>query len=279
MNQISHIEIDGHKIGCYRSGSGELMLLVHGITTYSFIWKDMVPGLAENFDVIAIDLLGCGDSDMPEGVDYSISAQADMLKNVLEQLSIEKVHLVCHDIGGGVGQIFAVRYPERLHDLVLINSVAYDFWPVQPIVSMRTPIIRQLGMALLDIGFFKLLVKRGVYHKERVTDELMELFYRPVKSAEGKAAFLHLAKCLDNMHLMDIADDLRELQVPVLIIRGDADIYLKPDISEKLHGEIKSSRLERVPTGGHFIQVDEPDLLVKMISEFCSDKANTPIAS
>ena len=268
MNQTSHIEIEGHKIACHRSGSGEPMLLVHGITTYSFIWRDMVPDLSSDFDVIALDLLGCGDSDMPKGVDYSISAQADMLKKVLDRLGIEKVHLVCHDIGGGVGQIFAVRYPDRLHDLVLINSVAYDFWPVQPIVSMRTPIIRQLGMALLDIGFFKLLIKRGVYHKERVTDELMEMFYRPVKSAEGKAAFLHLAKCLDNLHLMDIADDLRKLHVPVLIIRGEADIYLKPDISEKLHREIKGSRLERIPTGGHFIQLDEPELLVKMINRF-----------
>lgn len=268
MNRYSHIEIDGYKIACHRSGSGEAMLLVHGITTYSFIWKEMVSGLSSDFDVIALDLLGCGDSEMPKGVDYSISAQADIIKKLLDELGIKKVHLVCHDIGGGIGQIFAVRYPDRLHDLVLINSVAYDFWPVQPIVSMRTPIIRQLGMALLDIGFFKLLVKRGVYHKERVTDELMEMFYRPVRSAEGKAAFLHLAKCLNNMQLMEIAEDLRKLQLPVLIVRGDADIYLKPEISEKLHSEINTSRLERIPTGGHFIQVDEPELLVKMINRF-----------
>lgn len=270
MNQCKYIEIDGSKIAYHRSGKGEAMLLLHGVTTYSFIWNEMTPDLSKGFDLVAIDLLGCGDSDKQKRVDYSISAQADMIKKLMDGLSIEKAHLVCHDVGGGIGQIFAVRYPERLYDLVLINTVAYDFWPVQPIVSMRTPIIKQLGMTLLVNGFFKLIVKRGVYHKERINNELMELFNRPLKTAEGKEAFLHFVKCLDNMQLMEIADDLKKLKIPMLIIRGDVDIYLKPEISEKLNREIKTSRLERIPTGGHFIQLDEPELLVELIKRFIS---------
>ena len=263
-----HEEIDGYKIAYHRMGSGEPMLLVHGITTYSFIWRNLMPALAEDNDVIAVDLLGCGDSDKPSGVDYSINAQAGILRKLLERLGIEKIHVVTHDIGGGIGQILAVRHPDVVRTLVLINSVAFDFWPVQPIITMRIPIMRQLAMAVMDLGVFKLLVRRGVYHKERVDDDLMKLYFRPIKTIEGRQGFLQLAKCLNNKHLMDIANDIRNLTLPVMIIRGDADPYLGPKVSEKLHEEIKGSIYEVIPTGGHFAMEDEPELLIETIKEF-----------
>jgi pimeloyl-ACP methyl ester carboxylesterase len=269
-HDVTFIDIDGIKIAYYSYGQGEPMLLVHGITTYSFIWRNMIPSLSEKYNVIAVDLLGCGESDKPAGVDYSIAAQSEILRKLMERLNLEAVHLVCHDIGGGIGQIMAVKYPEHIKDLVLINSVAYDYWPVQPIVTMRIPLIRQVAMASMDLGIFNALIRRGIYHKERVTDELLALFWKPLHKREGRQGFLQLAKCLNNNDLMDIADNLRNLKMPVLIIRGDADPYLGSIIAERLHSEIKGSYLEIVKTGGHFVQEDEPDLLVALIGKFIS---------
>ena len=269
---MNFIEINGNRIAYDRQGQGEPMLLVHGITTYSFIWRHMVPRLSDTYDVISVDLLGCGESDKPAGVDYSIAAQALMLKELLTQLDIQKVHLVCHDIGGGIGQIIAVRYPELISSLVLINTVGYDYWPVQPIITMRIPIIRQLAMAVLDLGILKTIIRRGIYHKDRLTDELMALFVKPLKTREGRHGFLQLAKCLNNKNLIDIADMLPDIQFPVLIIRGDADPYLGPHISDRLHREIGRSRLELIKTGSHFIQEDEPDLLVDLIHNFINEQ-------
>jgi pimeloyl-ACP methyl ester carboxylesterase len=268
MQNCKFAEIDGFNIAYHRYGEGDTMLLVHGITTYSFIWRNMIPSLAENYDVIALDLLGCGNSDKPAGVDYSIDAQADICRKVMEKLNVEKFHLVCHDIGGGIGQIMAVKYAERIKDLVLINTVAYDYWPVQPIITMRIPFIRQVAMAAMDAGIFKTIIRRGIYHKDKVTDELMDLFWEPLKTKEGRQGFLQLAKSLNNRNLMDIADKLQNLKIPVLLIRGDADPYLGSIILERLHREIKGSRLEIIKTGGHFIQEDEPALLVKLIHDF-----------
>lgn len=262
------LDISGHAIAYHREGKGEPVLLVHGITTYSFIWRNIIPLLSKDYDVITVDLLGCGDSDKPLDVSYSIKDHAERLHEFIIKLGTGKFHFVGHDLGGGMGQIFAVRYAELLYDLTMINTVAYDFWPVQPIIALRTPIVRQLLMATFDLGTFKLVVKRGIFHKDKVTPELIDFFMRPMQTSEGRKAFMHFAKCLDNHNLMEIEDDLRRLNVPVLIIRGDADPYLGAAISEKLHREIPGSQLVRVPTGGHFIQEDEPEQIAKELIGF-----------
>jgi len=262
------LKISGHTMAYHREGRGEPVLLVHGITTYSFIWRNISPLLSNEYDVIAIDHLGCGDSDKPLDVSYSIKDHAERLHEFITKLGLGKFHFVGHDLGGGMGQIFAVRHPELLFDLTMINTVAYDFWPVQPIIALRTPIVRQFLMASFDLGTFKLVVKRGIYHKERVTNELMDLFMSPMQTGEGRKAFMHFAKCLDNHNLTEIEDELRRLKMPVLIIRGDADPYLGATISEKLHREIPGSRLVRIATGGHFIQEDEPERIARELKDF-----------
>lgn len=261
----------GHNLAYHRQGAGEPVLLVHGVTTYSFIWRRIIPLLSHSYDVIAVDLLGCGESDKPLDVDYSLKNHAALLKTFATQLDLAKFHFVGHDVGGGIGQIFAVAHPELLLDLTLINTVAYDFWPVQPIIAMRTPIIRQLAIATLDLGVLKLIVKRAVYHKDRVTPALMEYFWQPMKTPQGRKAFLHLVKCLNNRHLLEIEDDLRRLAVPLLIIRGEADVYLSAEIAQKLHREIPASKLVSVATGGHFIQEDEPEQAANAMTQFFNE--------
>jgi len=262
------IEIQGNSIIYYREGKGETILFVHGITTYSFIWKRMVPFFIDKYDIILIDLLGCGDSDKPLNEDFSLKRQAHMIKEFCQKLVVSKFHMVCHDVGGGIGQIFAVNFPDFIYDLTLINSVAYNFWPVQPIIAMRTPIIRQIAMATLDFGMFELIVKRGLYHKTQLSKELMEHYWKPMRTSVGRKGFLHFAKCLDNKNLTEIENELRQLKTPVLIIRGEADVYLSDSISEKLHAEIQNSQLVRVETGGHFLQEDEPEKISVSILNF-----------
>ena len=154
--------VAGHHIAYHRAGHGETVLLVHGITTYSFIWRRIIPLLIPRYDVVAVDLIGCGASDMPLDISYAIKDHASYLHEFVVKLGIKKFHFVGHDLGGGIGQIFAIRNREMLLDLTLLNSVAYDFWPVQPIIAMKTPVIRQLAIATLDFGTFKFLIKRGV---------------------------------------------------------------------------------------------------------------------
>lgn len=263
--------VDGHQLAYHRAGEGEFLVLVHGITTYSFIWQQIVPTLAERFTVITLDLLGCGESDMPLDVSYAIQDHATRLHAFLRELGIDRCHLVGHDLGGGIVQIFAVRHPEMLFDLSLLNTVGYDFWPVQPITALRTPVVRQLLMASFDLGTFRMVVKRGLYHKELMTPELMAQFMKPLGTVEGRKAFMHFARCLDNHNLTDIAEELHRLAVPTLVLRGDADPYLSPAIAEKLAHEIPGAVYRRMPTASHFIQLDEPAWVTDQIIGFIEE--------
>jgi pimeloyl-ACP methyl ester carboxylesterase len=247
----------------YRAGGkGEAVLLLHGITTYSFLWKEVVPSIEGDFAFFAPDLLGCGDSSKPAGADYSLSAQAGIVLQFMENLGIAKAHL---------------RAPGRLLSLTLINTVGYDYWPVQPIVSMRIPLLRHLAMAAFDLGVLRMLVLRTFHHKEKVDANLMAEFMRPLQSDAGKAGFLALARSLDNTQVLEVSHRLSSLSIPVLIIRGDKDIYLKPVISERLHGEIPGSRYEIITTAGHFSPLDDPDAVAALLlRHFSAARAALP---
>ncbi len=262
------VRIQGHDLAYHRQGHGSPVLLVHGITSYSFIWRNLFAQLAQQHDVVAVDLLGCGESDMPLDLCYGVAAHAERLEAFTQALGLGPFAFVGHDIGGGIAQRFAVQHPDRLTHAVVMNGVAFDYWPVQPILTMRTPIVRQMAMATLDLGAFNLIVKRGVFHKERVTPELMAYFCKPMQTREGRKAFLHFAESLDNRDLTEITEELRRTRVPFLIIRGMDDVYLSAEIAHRLHREIPGSRLVEIPEAGHFIQEDQPDRLVAELEAF-----------
>lgn len=262
---MQFINLAGHDMAYKRSGQpqGETMVCVHGITTYSFVWQDVIPYFEQDYNVICIDLLGCGASDMPLDVSYSIQAHAERLHDFLCALNILKLHLLGHDLGGGIAQIFAIQHEPMLKTLTLINTVGYDYWPVQPITALRTPIIRQLLMGALDLGMFKLIIHQGVFHRHKITHALIEQFWQPLRTKEGRKAFMHFARCLDNQDLMMMVEKLKQLSVPTIIFRGDSDPFLTATIAERLHADIANSQLHRIQTASHFLMIDEPEWLAK----------------
>lgn len=259
--------VDGHRLAYVRCGAGEPLILIHGITTSSFIWDNLLPALSAHHEVIAVDLLGTGASDRPVPSDCSLSAHADRVISLVDQLGLGKIHQVGHDIGGGVAQIVSVRNPDRVSSLGLVNTVGYDYWPVQPIVAMRTPILRQLAMASLDLGMLRLVIRRAVHRKDRITPAVFERIRNEIAVPNSRRAFLNSTRCLNNSDLTTISDQLPRLEMPVLIVRGERDLYLSPEISNRLHREIPSSKLVIVPDAGHFIQLDEPRLLATTLLE------------
>jgi len=262
------ISINDHELVYYEAGEGTPILFIHGISTYSFIWRKIVPYFLREYRVIVVDLFGCGNSDKRIDISYSIENHAGYMNILMGQLGITKYHLVGHDVGGGIVQIMSVKYPEKILTTTMINTVAYDFWPVQPIIAMRTPFLRQLAVATLDIWTFKSIIKRGLFHNSSYTPELIELFKKGISTKESRKSFLHFAACLDNCNLMDIAEELHNSEMPYLVIRGASDAYLSTAITQKLVDNLKNVKSLVIPTAGHYAQEDEPEIINREIYQF-----------
>ena len=113
--------LHGHRVGLRLAGEGPVLVLVHGMTSSSATWARAGALLAPRFTILAPDLLGHGETVTAAG-DYSLGAQATLLRDVIVALGHERATIVGHSFGGGVAMQFAYQYPERCERLVLVGS-------------------------------------------------------------------------------------------------------------------------------------------------------------
>ncbi len=103
------------------AGSGLVALFVHGVVLNKHLWRHQLAGLSDVRRCIAVDLLAHGDTEITSDQDVSVTANAKMLKEVLDALKIDQVDLIGNDSGGGIAQIFAALNPERVRTLTLTS--------------------------------------------------------------------------------------------------------------------------------------------------------------
>jgi 2-hydroxymuconate-semialdehyde hydrolase len=138
LETTNSLLIEGQRIAFSQTGKGYPVALLHGIPTSRLLWRHVVPLLAaRRCEVTAIDLLGYGQSDLPDDTDLGIAAQATLIGTLLETIGWRDGALVGHDIGGGVAQLIAVDRPALLDRLVLVDTIAYDSFPVGPLARLN----------------------------------------------------------------------------------------------------------------------------------------------
>jgi pimeloyl-ACP methyl ester carboxylesterase len=115
------VEVDGVPIHYVEAGQGKAVLLIHGLGASTFSFRHTIPELAQRYRVIALDLKGFGYSARPQS-DYSLTAQAALVRQVMDRLGVERAAVVGHSMGGAVAMRLALGYPERVSRLVLVAS-------------------------------------------------------------------------------------------------------------------------------------------------------------
>jgi pimeloyl-ACP methyl ester carboxylesterase len=119
--EARQLELHGHHVEYRRAGSGPPVVLIHGMVNSSRHWEEVALRLADDYDVIAPDLLGHGDSATPRG-DYSLGAHAAAIRDLLAAIGIDRATIVGHSLGGGVAMQFFWQFPERTERLALVSS-------------------------------------------------------------------------------------------------------------------------------------------------------------
>lgn len=270
MSAPSYIDV-GKRIAYHRFGHGRSVVLIHGIPTWSYLWRNVIPPLIQNgLEIIAIDLLGYGYSDKPIDVDLGVAAQAELVAAVLRKLNWAGGAIVGHDIGGGVAQLMCANDPQAAELLVLVDTIAYDSFPEPGIARLKDPVWDGI-LSEPDFDLQKGLTKgftRGMVHKERITPELIAAYERPFRGVEGRLAYLRAARALRTEDLSARMNEIEKLSIPTLIMWGAEDVFQPIHHGARLAAAMPRARFEKIERAGHFLPEDEPAIVVRLIADF-----------
>jgi pimeloyl-ACP methyl ester carboxylesterase len=259
------VETPSGRISYTSAGSGPVALFVHGVVLNKHLWRHQLAGLSDIRRCIAVDLLAHGDTEIAPDQDVSVTANAKMLKEVLDALKIDQVDLVGNDSGGGIAQIFAALNPERVRTLTLTNCDTHDNWPPEafkPFVDMvKAGGLRDTLSAMLhDKNVYRSPEALGLAYErpDAVTDATIDTYLQPLIRTEQRTRDLErFVLAFDNVHTVSIEPQLRALKAPALIIWGDGDIYFDVKWSEWLAEALSGTRRRVVLEGARIFFPEE----------------------
>lgn len=239
----------GH-IAYVERGTGPVALFVHGVLLNSHLWRHQLAELSDIRRCIAVDLLAHGDTEIAPDQDVSVTANANMLREFLDALGIEQADLVGNDSGGGIAQIFAALYPERVRSLTLTDCDTHDNWPPEafkPFLAMAAAggLRGALDAMLSDKNIYRSPQALGpaYEHPERLADESIEKYLRPLVRTEQRTHDLQrFLAAFDCKHTVSVAAQLRKLRAPTLIVWGTDDVYFDVRWSHWLAETIPGTR-------------------------------------
>ena len=279
--RLHALDVEGGRIAYLDEGSwdGEVVVLLHGMPTSSWLWRRVVPGLVNaGFRVVAPDLLGFGASDKPADASlYAIPRQAARVVELLDALRIRSATFAVHDLGGPWGFELADRAPERIARLVILNTAAYrdGFRPPAVIRMVGGPLgpvmLRTMGSPVgrpMLAAFFRTFVG----DPSVMTAEAVRGYWLPLHEGTTRP-FRQFARTFGYTfaNLDRWAAALHRLDAPALVIWGLLDPVvngLKQSRQLARDLAIPEDRIHLIPDANHFLQEDRGPELAELIRAF-----------
>ena len=275
---MEEVELHGHRVGYRLAGSGPPLVLLHGITSTSDAWRDVMPRLAERFTVVAPDLVGHGQSAKPRG-DYSLGAYAAGVRDLLAVLGFERGTVVGHSFGGGIAMQFSYLFPEYVERMALISSggLGREVHPllraaVLPGSEWVMPLIAREWSVRAGGAIAAVAGRLGL----EAGPDLAEFArgYASLAEQDAREAFIHTMRAcidpdgqrvsaLDRLYLAD--------QMPTLIVWGAADPVIPVEHGRNAHQIVTKGRYVEIEGSGHWPMLDAPDRLVGELTAFIEE--------
>ena len=262
-------------------GEGEPMVMVHGNPTWSFYFRNLIKGFSGRFRCIAPDHIGCGLSEKPgeDRYDFLLKSRVDDLEACLDKLDIKSdITLVLHDWGGMIGSAFAVRHPERIKRLVILNTAAF-FLPGAKKLPLRLQISRNLDFfaepAILKFNLFAL---SALYMASRkgLSKKVKKGLIAPYDSPRNRLAVLRFVQDIPLSPSDPSYPTVRTTQEnlfvlkgkPMMICWGMKDFVFDADFLAEWRKRFPEAQVHRLPRAGHYILEDEPEKVMACMETF-----------
>src|SRR5688572_24952410 len=268
-------KVHGHDVAYRQAGTGPLLVMIHGIAGSSGTWVPVMPLLAERYTVIAPDLLGHGESAKPRG-DYSLGAYASGIRDLLGVLGHDRATIVGHSLGGGVAMQFAYQFPQMAERLVLVCSGGLGK-EVSPLLrALSVPGTEYVLPAILAPQLHGVVAKAGGLFGRfgvRADPFLTEVWaaWSRLTDLRAQRAFIHTIRAVIDIAGQRVsARDRLYLahEIPTMIIWGERDAVIPVSHGHIAHELIPGSRLEVVPGAGHFLPIERPELIDRLLRDF-----------
>src|SRR5262249_43537273 len=204
------VQTPSGRIAYTEQGAGPVALFVHGVLLNKHLWRHQLAHLSDIRRCIAVDLLAHGETDVAGDQDVSVTANAKMLEQFLDALTVEQVDLVGNDSGGGLAQIFTALNPQRVRSLTLTDCDVHDNWPPEafkPFLAMAASggLRGTLEAMLSDKNVYRSPQALGpaYEHPEQVSDDSIERYLRPLVRTEQRTRDLQrFLAAFDNKHTL-----------------------------------------------------------------------------
>jgi len=261
--------IAGRHIRFVRRGSGPTIVLLHGFASSIYTWKDVLPVLAREHDVVALDLPGFGQSECPP--DLSFDEYPGVVVGLLDRLGLTRATVVGNSLGGAVAAVVAAEKPERVERLVLVDAAGFNLeekhrpWAIRavgsrPVASVldRLPLRRLLVGASLRQVFFDDALVTG----ERI-DEYLAPVLRPSTPPAVRSLLASSAGHPDAVQKL-----LPKVTAPALIIWGREDAWIPVRDADRFAAALSGSRVVVLDRCGHMPQEERPEEVARLIEGF-----------
>ncbi|MDX5436990.1 MAG: alpha/beta fold hydrolase [Pontibacter sp.] len=253
-------------------GDGEPIVFVHGTPTWSFVWRQQIKSLSRTHRCIAPDHLGFGLSDKPQDFAYTPEAHADNLELLIDRLKLKDITLVVHDFGGPIGLRYAIRHPENVKKLVILNTWMWSLEPEVQMMKISKFLSGGIGRFLyLNMGFSaRFLLPKGYSQRKYLTKDIYQHYLKPLSGAGSRLGTWHFAKALSasNSYFAALWNQHESIrQIPKLILWGEKDALLPIHFLGKWESAFPEAEIHKIKAG-HFLQEEKGSEVTEAIKNF-----------
>jgi haloalkane dehalogenase len=269
-----YVEQDGLRMHYVDEGTGDPVLLLHGEPTWSYLYRKLIPPLAQVARVVAPDYFGFGRSDKPVDRDwYSFDSHYASIERFVEELDLRELTVVVQDWGGPIGVRLAVTQPERVARLVIMNTgVGAGRAPSDEWLVFRD-FVRRVGTDLRAGQLVKITCV------VQMPDDVVAAYDAPFPTPESKTGALMFPELVPTEpdhpsapKMLEVRDAMTRWEKPTLVLFSDSDPIFSPSAGERLAERIPGAQpAETIVGAGHFLQEDKGEELGERIARWLED--------
>jgi pimeloyl-ACP methyl ester carboxylesterase len=256
-------------------GAGdEAVVLIHGFGASAFTWNEIIPGLADGYRVIALDLKGFGASGKPDDGRYSVFDQAEIVDGLIRHLGLRDVILAGHSMGGTIAMVLAsdtgAGRPYRLTRLMIFDAPLFRQRLPIFIMALDVPLLGEAGLHLIPpTTTVSWVLKEAYYDDDAVKAADVEAYASGLASPGGRKALVRTAGALADLNTSGHAFEFDEVKTPVLIVWGKSDTIVPRGNAYALRDALPGPvSFHMLPHCGHFPMTEKPQETLEAIREF-----------